>query len=41
MQGLEVKNNVEKIEFNPAIHEVNDTYIEEKKGSILLYIFIC
>lgn len=40
MQELEVKNNVEKIEFNPAIHEVNDTYIEDKKGlSYYTYLF--
>ena len=40
MQELEVKNNVEKIEFNPAIHEVDDTYIEEKKGlSYYTYLF--
>ena len=41
MQELEVKNNVEKIEFNPAIHEVDDTYIEEKKGlSYYTYLFV-
>ena len=41
MQGAEVKDNVEKIEFNPAIHEVDDTYIEEKKGlSYYTYLFV-
>ena len=41
MQELEVKNNVEKIEFNPAIHEVDDTYIEEKNGlSYYTYLFV-
>lgn len=40
MQELEVKNNVEKIEFNPAIHEVDDTYIEDNKGlSYYTYLF--
>lgn len=41
MQELEVKNNVEKIEFNPAIHEVDDTYIEDNKGlSYYTYLFV-
>ena len=41
MQGAEVKDNVEKIEFNPAIHEVDNTYIEDKKGlSYYTYLFV-
>ena len=41
MQGAEVKDNVEKIEFNPAIHEVDNTYIEDKKGlSYYAYLFV-
>ena len=41
MQVEKVKNNVEKIEFNRAIHEVDNTYIEDKKGlSYYAYLFV-
>lgn len=42
MQELEVKKDIEKTEFNnSAIYEIDNTYIEEKKGlSYYTYLFI-
>ena len=42
MQELEVKKDIEKTEFNnSAIYEIDNTYIEEKKGlSYYTYLFV-